>query len=169
MDKTTAYKRIENHYRGQRDRLVQYSNKFFHNVARAEDCVQDAYVNALTYWETMPEAEEEFMPWFQTILSNCIRKNHRDDMLHGMSEVSEDENPEEPSVKPVAIPQIIIAQVMDRIKAKSKEHANVLTLSLINQYGPKDVEKITDISANNVRQIVHNFRQEIRQEFRWVI
>lgn len=164
-NKEETYRRINLHYREEKNKLVSFYNKFFHNMDRTEDVVQEAYTRALTYWEGVPEGDE-FYPWFQTILSNCVRDNWKTELGQGMSWSAE---AEEVPVKAAAIPTIIFKQVEQRIEAEPENVAKILHLFFLQQYNAKEVSEMVPETANAIRVIVHRFRNKIREEFRWVI
>lgn len=161
------YKRIENHFRENRERLVAFCNKFLNSHDRAEDVVQEAYTRALTYWESVPDEPAEFVPWFQTILNNCIREDWKKEKARGMSIT--DEEAEEIPVKSSALPTVILKAVEDRIDAKGESAARILRLHFIEGYTAKEISEMVDDTANAIRVMVHRFRQEIKKDYRWVI
>lgn len=167
-DKEQTYTRIEQHYRDNYDRLVMLCNKYLHNMERAEDVVQEAYTRALTYWESVPNAEEEIYPWFQTILNNCIRENWKSERIQGMSENIEDFQ-EEIQIKASGIPSIILSQVEKRIADTPENVQKILQLFFLQQFTTKEIAELVPETANNIRVIVHRFREGIKRDFRWVI
>ena len=72
-------------------------------------------------------------------------------------------------VLPERIPAIILDRVMKKIESKPEQEANVLKLALVNQYRPGEISKLVELSAGAIRMIVHRFRQEIKDEYRWAI
>lgn len=164
---TDIYKRIEDHYREHRERLVSFCNKFLNNMDRAEDVVQEAYTRALTYWESVPDEPDEFVPWFQGILNNCIREDWKKEKAKGMSVL--DENVDEIPIKSAAIPTIILKAVEDRIASKEDRVAKILSMHFIEGYTAKEIGEMVKDTPNAIRVMVHRFREEIKKDYRWVI
>jgi RNA polymerase sigma factor (sigma-70 family) len=162
-----AYKTIENHFRQNFERLVPRYQRFLNSKERAEDVLQEAYCRACTYWSDAPSDETEFTKWFHTILGNAMKDNHRDEIRKGATsnaDASDDEGYEG-----AAIPAIIYRQVRQRIEAKPEAHSRILSLALLQQYRPAEIEQLTKETQGNIRQIVSRFRREIREEFGWRI
>lgn len=165
MNKQESYDRIEKHYRENKDLLLKYYGRVFNGTSLVEDVVQEAYTRALTYWKTMPEDEEKFTPWLRTIVSNCIREMWKKENVHGMG-MDEDNEPE-PIVPPSAIPAIIYKQVMERIEGQEPRTRRILGMFFHHQMLPKEIEQMTGEKANNVRQIVFQFRKHLKEDFQW--
>ena len=165
MNKEQAYERVDKHYRENKDLLLKYYGRVLNNPSIVEDVVQDAYLRALTYWNTMPEDEESFTPWLRTIVSNCIRETWKKENVHGMG--LDEEGFVEPIVPPSIIPELIFKQVMDRIEGTDERTRRVLSMFFHHQMLPKEIEQITGEKANNVRQMVFQFRRHLKEEFQW--
>lgn len=167
MTRDNIYFRIESHYRDNYDRMVGFCNKFLKSEERAEDVVQEAYTRALTYWESVPDVEDEMAPWMQTILNNCIRENWKGEKAHGMS--LSDEEAEEIPIRSSAVPAVILSQVEKRISEQEEGLAKILRLHFIDGYTSKEIAEMVPDTANAIRVAVHRFRDMIRREFRWTI
>lgn len=167
LKKEEVYKKIDAHYRKNYNAYVKrYTWRLGHEQARAEDVVQEAYVRALKYWDKL-DSERPIDGWIIGIINTCVLANHNEENLHGMTDRPEG-LPDE-AVKPVAIPAILIKQVVERINQRPPAVANILHLFLVEQYTDKDIEAMGLARAGNVRFIVHEFRKQIQKEFKWVI
>jgi RNA polymerase sigma factor (sigma-70 family) len=162
-----AYKIIESHFRKNYQSLLPRYSRFLFSKERAEDVIQEAYCRACHYWSDAPSDETEFAKWFQTILGNCLKDNHADEIRKGAT--SSDASNEDEGYDGAAIPAVIYRQVKQRIDAKPEAHSRILSLSLLQQYRPSEVEQLTKETQGNIRQIVSRFRKEIREEFGWKI
>lgn len=167
MTQTEIFNRIERHYRDNYDRMVGFCNKFLKSMERAEDVVQETYVRALTYWESVPDADEELAPWMQGILNNCIRENWKTEMQHGMS--LSDEEAEAIPVRSSAVPAVILSQVEKKIGEQDPDLAKILRLHFLDGYTSKEIAEMVPDTANAIRVAVHRFRNMIKEQFRWVI
>ena len=162
-NKREMYALIETHYRTNSERLVKIYTRFLKSKERAEDVIQEAYTRALQYCDTY-DKERPLDKWFNAIIASAVRDNKRSENLKGMVDIKE---AAEIPVKPAAIPTIILNQVMRRIDTKGDEIANILRLTLLHHYRPTEISKLVNMSANNIRQIVFKFREEIRQDYKW--
>jgi RNA polymerase sigma-70 factor, ECF subfamily len=167
MTRDNIYNRIETHYRENFDRMVGFCNKFLKSEDRAEDVVQETYVRALTYWESVPDAEDELGPWMQGILNNCIRENWKSEKNQGMS-LNEEEAQEVP-IRSNAVPSVILSQVEKKIGEQEDGLARILRLHFIDGYTSKEIAEMVPDTANAIRVAVHRFRNMIKEQFRWVI
>jgi len=166
MPMQAAYDLIEKHYRENQKKLVQRYSRFLNSKERAEDVVQEGYLRCLTYWNTCPDNEKEFAKWFTTVVGNCLKDNHRAEIMKGAVMYNEEDDQ---IIDAAAIPAIIYKQVVERINNKPDSHRNILSLALIHQYRPADIEAVVLENAANIRKIVSRFRKEIKEEFGWNI
>lgn len=160
-----VYGRIETHYRDNFGKLVGRYTRYTNSKARAEDVVQEAYTRAMECWSGY-RRDSEFGAWFNTILNNCMKDNRRVELMHGMTDKVEETSR---VIQPSAIPAIIKNQVIKRMEEAPEDRCNVLKLALLEQYQPDEIAKMTRFKANNIRQIVFQFRKQIREEFNWKI
>jgi len=147
---------------------VSKYSKFLNSKERAEDVVQEAYTAALHYWPAAPSNPTEFSKWFATILGNCLKANHRDEITKGTTNREENDSTEE-GMEGAAIPSIIFKQVVSRMNSKSEGPARILHLALVQQDRPAEIAAVTGQSEEAIRQTVSRFRKEIREEFGWEI
>lgn len=165
-DKADIFKLIEDHYREHRTHLV---NLFARRVGgarhRAEDIVQEGYTRALSYWKSY-DPTKPINDWLYQIMNNASRDERTAEAGHGMVSKSVQE---ERVVKPSAIPSIMYERIVKLIDEKPEPFRTVIYMSLISQHTPKEVAQVVNSNANNVRQQVYQFRQEIRDKYRWSI
>jgi RNA polymerase sigma factor (sigma-70 family) len=159
------YLLIESHYREQFERLVKVYTRYLGSKERAEDVIQEAYTRALAYYSSYDRARD-FNKWFNSIIAAALRDNKRATIMHGMVDISE---AEDVPVKASAIPSIMLDRVLQRINTKPEQEANVLKLALVQQYRPSEISSLVELSSGAIRMIVHRFRQEIKDEYRWVV
>lgn len=154
---------IDEHYRANFTISVKKLSRALghHN---AEDVVQDAYYRILKY-EIDPEILDKV---FNTILSNCVRQHLRDARMKGM--VTDDVRSELEIIDPVdSSPEELLMssdtynEITDLILTKKNATFSVLWCFFCLQQSYETIrEQHPDISANNMRKIVSEFRKEIR-------
>lgn len=127
-----------------------------------EDVVQTAYMRAVKYYRTLHG--EEFEKWFATILNNSLRdyKNQEREwqrgIVHTYVEDEEESNEQCPHYT-----EKIVKEINELINTKSVIQMEVLSLYFNHELSAKDISCITTHSHDNVRQIIHRFRKEIRE------
>lgn len=162
MNKKDVYALVDRFYRDHFNQLCKSYNRFLNNYPVTEEAVQEAFTRALTYWDSCP-SKEAFEPWFRTIVGNAIKDAKREESKQGMT--TGDESVFDIPINAAAIPSIIQKEVNDLIGTKDEPTARILRLSLFHQYRPVDIEKVVGEKVNNIRQIVHRFRNELKDHF----
>jgi|TARA_Y100000310_G_scaffold161131_1_gene161067 DNA-directed RNA polymerase specialized sigma24 family protein len=142
---------IEQHYRTNRLKLV----KRYGGGANAEDIVQQAYTNALSYWT---EDIDNFDHWFNTLLSNANKKFHIAEKQHGMVH-------QEDIMLPQSDPLVhaMTAEVVDCIT--NHRYAHILRPFFVHGFTSKEVADQVPEKHANVRVIIHRFKQEMKKKF----
>lgn len=159
------YEVVEEHYRANYSRLVKRFTRYYSDKSRAEDVVQEAYARACTYINKFNPAQD-FNRWFTTILNNAGKNNSKEELRHGA--VDYEELPETAAPEAI-IPKVIYNQVVERINSKEESICDILRYSLVDHLPVSDVVKLTNQNANTIRWIVHEFRKEIKKDFKWAI
>lgn len=160
MNTSEKNKIIEKHYRENYDRCVGFCNRLFQNTAHAEDVVQEAYKRSIEYYSNA----DDFDKWFNTIISNCIRDKWRTELNHGMGLLDEDV---EIPVKAHAIPAILYKEVVTAIGKYPEPASTILRLFLLEQHKTKEIEQITNERPAIISRVVHQFRQEMKRDYKW--
>lgn len=151
---------LERYYRDERDNLLRRLNFGAGTPENAEDVLQEAFVRALTYWETFDPDHKELGAWFSTILKNCLRDFKRDEWLYGMGEdVDEVELLVEDEVADIA------KQLRSLMDGKSEEHQEILSLYFEKNYSPKDIANITTTKVKTIKQIIWRFATEAKEKY----
>jgi len=129
-----------------------------------EEVVQEAYTNALQHWAFItPDLDMD--KFIGTILRNCANSARNTEKLHGI--VDRYETVE--TIASSAIPNILLGEIKDRIRKKPDNIVYILNLYLFEQYTNKEIAELVPETANNIRQIVHRFRTEIKNDYHWSI
>lgn len=148
---------IEQHYLTHRRNLVKRMS--FAAGDYAEDVVQEAYYRALKYAKSYnPQFSLE--KWFSQILNNSL-KEHKNTEKGFSATVFEEDDQE--GVSCTGMGERILAEVYDLISTKSKVQIDVLTYSCQQGYTAKEVSELTEYTYANCHQIIHRFRQELKE------
>jgi len=150
---------IDKHYRENKNRYMKRLTFRAGTEWDAEDILHDAYERALKYAPSFNG--DDFGAWFNTIVNNALRDHMNASKGYFVSIDDIDEE---------AIPcphytDRVLEEVYEIIKSKPTVQREVLTLHIKQDYAAIDVSRITDYSYTNCRQIIHQFRKEMKQRY----
>jgi RNA polymerase sigma factor (sigma-70 family) len=154
---------LEEFYIAERENLLRRLNYGAGTPEAAEDVLQEAFVRALTYWDTFDPANKELGAWFSTILKNSLRDFKRDEWLFGMGEEFDEEqyDPQE-----MAIPEgELIKQIYEMVDDKADHQREILLLYFEKNYSPKDIYNITGQKVKTIKQIIWRFTVEVKEKY----
>lgn len=158
LDKDAVYAVIEQHYRDNHKRLVKVFMGPAGNVPNAEDVIQEGYTRACKYWKSF-NINKDVDTWLYSIMSNCLKDKIKDERQHG---ASEDE--EECHSHHKAFNNLIIRDVIAIIEQQEGNIPTILKLYFFEQYTTKEISEVVTESHNLVRQIIHRFRKQVRND-----
>lgn len=158
MDRNTT---IEAHYRKNYRQLVKrvLNRVPNHSHALAEEVVQEAYVRAMQYWRSYNPARGDFDRWFNLILRNAVA-----DCINSESGGPLSLDDDDRDIKPFvmfedhSIPKAVALKVQDGINAQRPEIADILNMFFNLGMRTVDIEKCSELSHTNIRQIIRRFR-----------
>lgn len=154
---------LERFYIAERENLLRRLSYSAGTPEAAEDVLQEAFVRALTYWNTFDPANKELGAWFSTILKNSLRDFKRDEWLFGMGEEFDEElyDPQE-----MAVPEgELIRQIYDMVEEKVPNQKEILLLHFEKNYSPKDIHNITGLKVSTVSQVIWRFKKEVKDKY----
>jgi RNA polymerase sigma factor (sigma-70 family) len=154
---------LEAFYIAERENLLRRLNYGAGTPENAEDVLQEAFVRALTYWDTFDPANKELGAWFSTILKNSLRDFKRDEWLFGMGEEFDEElyDPQE-----MEIPEAeLIRQIYEMVDEKIESQKEILLLYFEKHYKLKDIQNITGSTYFNVNRIIDRFKVEVKERY----
>lgn len=126
----------------------------------AEDVVQEAFVRALTYAESFDSVRASLPTWIGTILRRAMFDFKRAELQQGM--VREESDPEEPMFDFPERCELTIEGIRKDIEAVSDpEHRDVLRLTYVHQYTPREIEEIMDLGLANIKKVRLRFKNEM--------
>lgn len=157
MDTRTS---IQEYYESERDNLVRMVNRRTHNMADAEDVVQSAFLNALTFEANYRPELASLKTWFHHILNrtyarmrsaefDSVELEDTDIMDFSFDDRLEDK-------EDVATVKKYISGVEDNT------HKNILYLSIIMGEKGKDVSTQLGIRETTVRVALCRHKEIIR-------
>ena len=154
---------LEEFYKERRDDLVRRLSYGAGTQWNAEDVLQEAFVRALTYWDTFDPEHKELGAWFSTILKNSLRDFKRDEWLFGMGEEFDEEqyDPQEMTLKE----DELIRKIYELVDGKIEPHQEILLLYFDKHYSPKDIANITPYKVKTVKQVVLRFKAEVKERY----
>ena len=151
---------VQAHYQENFNRLCKYMRFRSGTEWNAEDIVQEAYHNALKYYENYDESQP-FQAWFNKILINALVDFKRKEKGN-MAEEFEEEHSE--GFACTHYTDHVLKQIYERIDAKEEEHhQDILFLHFKHGYSPKDIAAITGNSPHASHKVIQRFRNELKE------
>lgn len=154
---------LERFYIAERENLLRRLNYGAGTPEAAEDVLQEAFVRALTYWDTFDPEHKELGAWFNTIMKNALRDFKREEWLFGMGEEFDEElyDPQEMPIKESELVKKIYEMVDDKVE----HHQEVLLLYFEKHYSRKDIANITGIKMEVIKKVITRFRAEVIERY----
>lgn len=159
VEQQEVYDLIENHCRNEHKNLV---NRYVRKLGKAssEDAVQEAYLKALTYWQSY-NVYGEFDNWFSQILNNCVYDKIKEEILDGM--VAEEAVPLSSDSR--MFNNVYLNDILKYIdKNYEPEEGAVYKLYFFEQYSSKDIAAVSNYTDENVRKLIQRFRSNINTD-----
>ena len=150
---------IEDHYNKNRSKLVKRMYFRTRNESAAEDIVQTTYELALRYMDGYKGGI--FDAWLSTILNNALREYQNAEKGYVHQDDDEEETTED--IGCPHLPARVMKEIFELIDTKSVDQMEVLKLHFEKEYSALDISHITPHSYAKARQIIHRFRNEIKE------
>lgn len=163
MTRQEMYALIEQHYRENRTRLVRRLYRSAGGSANAQDVVQEAYTRACQYWASFYDNDETFDSWLNGIIRNALIRQRTKDSQRQENDV---EMLQVPSMRNVEIERAMLREIAEKIEEKKPNVARILKLYMFGQYTPREIVEIVPETGNNIRIIVHRFREELKNVYK---
>lgn len=147
---------IEDHYRLNYNRLIKRTvwRVPHKSQALAEECVQEAYARAMSYFNTFNPERSDFNKWFEGILRNSINDCRTMEQDRGVS--TETLQEEDQPLTPSRHERIVALYILKDMKEGSKKQ--ILSLFLLYGFKTKEISEITGIKHNTVRGTIARWR-----------
>jgi len=160
LNKQEVYDIIEEHYRKNFKMLTNKYGRYAWSQANGEDIVQEAYLRAMTYWDSY-NISQDFTKWFNQILVNCLRDKISEDKSKGfVTDLNVDiETPAR------AFNKLLVNDIIKIIQKKKENIKTILLLYFFENYKTIDISKIVKESHANVRRTIFTFRKDLRELF----
>jgi RNA polymerase sigma factor (sigma-70 family) len=153
---------IEEHYRLHYSALVKRANRTLKDYHHAEDCVQEAYKNAIMYLKTFDGTD--FNLWFSTIFFNMLKKYWKEVYAKGMSqELKTKDHP--------LFPEEIVDRHYGLIKKEIEDSdlrdnvKQILFLFFLHGYRAKEIADFTTTPPALVNTYVSRFRKILLDKY----
>jgi RNA polymerase sigma factor (sigma-70 family) len=154
---------LEEFYNERREDLLRRLAYGAGSPEAAEDVLQEAFVRALTYWDTFDPQHKEFGAWFNTIMKNALKDFKREEWLFGMGEEF-DEEQYDPQEMPVNETELV-KKIYEMVDGKIEDHQEILLLYFEKHYSPKDIANITNYKVKTIKQVVWRFKTEVIERY----
>lgn len=161
------HKLIENHYRENFGKLVKIFANRAGGAYNSEDVVQEAFERAIRYQNSFDPERQEFGGWFNGIINNSLREFKIAERRLGMGvEYNEDMDDVIPLME---WEEDLIENVKEDIAKKPEAVRQALYLYIFQQYKPREIAQIVDMSNAYIRTSVKEFKQEMRKKYGEVV
>lgn len=151
---------VDTYYRENYNALIKRSKNRLGSIQDAEDAVQDAFVNALKYFES---CSIDFDRWFKVILSNACKKVEREKRAAGLTKSIDDAMDEvEPHI-PDHIKDHFRNHMEQLANAKVSYNKEVVRLHILYGYTSKEISELLGISNDLAKKNISLFVQEVRE------
>lgn len=145
---------LTEHYLKNHKKLIKRLSFTLGTIWDGEDCVHEAYANALQYKKSFKE-DGDFSKWFNAILNNCIAKHRNKDRTTYP--------PEDPEETLLELPSGLLEDVKALIDREPEGSKEVLRLHFLLDYTAMDVSKVTPHTYANAAKVIQRFRNKVRQ------
>jgi len=149
------------HYKQHHDKLVKRLAFRAGTVWDAEDVVQEAYANALKYFNSFDGTD--FNKWFSTILTNCLKEHKNNEKGFGKEDFEEDDFEAVHASHQV---KKTYEEVKELIESKPDVQKEILKMWFNEELSSRDISKITGHTHGNCRQIIKRFRDELKGRYK---
>lgn len=152
------HRAFEQLYRAHVDRIYGLCLRMTRNTANAEDCTQQAFIQA---WEALPRFERRsaFNTWLHRIAVNVVlgrrRSRHEDEPL--MAIVEED------SIGITFDTPVEVAEIEAAIDALPQGARDVLVLSGIYGHSHAQIAQMLDVAEGTCKAQLHRARRLLRE------
>jgi RNA polymerase sigma factor (sigma-70 family) len=154
---------IEAHYNKNFGKFVKILSNRAGSVHNAEDVVQESFYRALKYRKSFNPELEELGAWFNKIMNNALRNSKLNERRMGMSvEYTEDMDE---VVDLLEWEEDMIKQVKADINSRPEQVRQVLQLYIFQQYKPREIAQVLDMSNGYIRTIAKDFKIEMREKY----
>jgi RNA polymerase sigma factor (sigma-70 family) len=156
---------IEQFYKKNRDMFVKRITYATGGYDNAEDVVQQAFTDALTYFHSFKfsedsDVEEKFGKWFNTILKNAVRRFRKSEQLGTNYDINDNEEYVE-SVEMDLHPERMLKLVGKELQefTTNERQIEALDLLFLKGYSYSVVSQITEYSYKTLRDYASYFRK----------
>lgn len=129
----------------------------------AEDVVQEAFKRALLYEEVYDPTKSELGTWFEHILWKALYDFQRDELLQGMAK--DDLSRETPETPFLGVTEAAKSQIRKEIDKKEGISREVLWLTFVKGFNPRDIVSVLDVTIHNTNKIIQRFRKEMVDKY----
>lgn len=147
-------------YKAKRRSLVYVASKRV-GPDWAEDAVHDAFVNAITYYESYNPGISDLDHWFGPIFNNVCKAINKINRGGNTVEIQESDW----SIDCSQEDNYFLVEILDKIKDYPLHQRQVLYCAFALQYPNYQIVKVTGLNLLHVKQIKLRFRLEMRERY----
>lgn len=150
---------IEEYYIKNHDKMVKEMAARCGNFHDAEDIVQQAFLNALEYYDE--KRVEVFDGWIIGILNNAYLKHINDTRHYGMGM----EIPEDSYVDFDECDGVVKDLILKEIGSKRQPTRSVLFMHFVQEMPQREICDFTGLNREAVHKALSRFRSQFKQKY----
>tara|TARA_B100000929_G_C15511743_1_gene421148 strand:- start:28752 stop:29234 length:483 start_codon:yes stop_codon:yes gene_type:complete len=133
-------------------------------IHNAEDIVQEAYCRALKHLDTFDANKASLEVWVQRIIKRCTFDFKRQELMQGM--VRDEMDKDEPFEDFRDLGVSTLKEVVEEIGKRKKAHQEVLRLTFVKGYRPREIAEIVEEGSRGIEHIIRSFKLDMMAKYR---
>lgn len=133
-------------------------------IPNAEDVVQETFENAVRYASSFEGDVNDMKSWLTTLMQNVTKDFMQTERNQGAVKESQEDRIIEDLELEVWKSQVV-DEVAEHIENMNEPAREVIRLFVVLGYSVKEVARLTGLSWYAVRQIIHRFKTEMKEQY----
>lgn len=154
---------LEQLYKDKRDAQVKAIANQAGGIVNAEDIVQEAYCRALKHIDSFDSEKASLEVWVQRIIKRCMFDFKRQELQQGM--VRDEMDGEEPYEDFRDLGVSTLKEVATEIDKRKKSHQEVLRLTFLKGYRPREIAEIVEEGSRAIEHIIRQFKLDMMAKY----
>jgi RNA polymerase sigma factor (sigma-70 family) len=157
------YEEIEALYREKSSKQAKALAGRVGGLYNAEDIVQEAYCRALKHCESFDGGKASLEVWLQRIIKRCTYDFKRQELQQGL--VRDEMEKDEPFEDFRGLGISTMKEVVGEIDGRPEAHQQVLRLTFIKGYRPREIAEIVEEGSRGIEHILRRFKLDMLAKY----